>query len=148
MDVIVPDKHFAPAVLPRAFDTAVVGRDDRFRRVLACEPSAYPGGTRVQDNGGDFIYARLTDNGREGLKELEIPPPYSTVEGAWFEERVGWRLDIIAGECLGAGRGELSGARGGWVGELRLPSPIAFGAGVVGENATLGDVALGPPLWE
>lgn len=35
--------------------------------------------------------------------ELDVPPPYSTVEGAWFEERVGCRLDIIAGEYSGEG---------------------------------------------
>lgn len=142
MDVIVPDKHLAPTVLSRAFDTAVVGRDNRFRCVLTCEPSTYPGGTRVQDNGGDFIYEWLTDNGREGLEELEIPPPYSTVEGAWFEERVGWRLDIIAGECSGGGQteGRIEWCGGGG-GERELRLPLLQ---VLWENAT---VVLGPPLW-
>lgn len=82
MDVIVSDVHLAPAVLPRAFDTAVVGRNHRFRCVLACKPRTYPGGTWVQDDGGDFIYGWLTDDGHGGLGKLEVPPPYSTVEGA------------------------------------------------------------------
>lgn len=62
MDVVVPDEHLAPAVLPRAVDTTVIGRDHGFRCILAREASAYPGGTRVEDNRRDFIYGLLTDD--------------------------------------------------------------------------------------
>lgn len=152
MDVIVPNEQLAPTVLPRALDTAVVGGDDGLGRVLACKPSTGPGGTRVQDNCGDFICEGLAEAAHGGGRESwDVPPPYSTVEGAWFEERVGCRLDIIAGEYSGGGQIEGRAGRGGGRRGIRRGAEGQRGRGgpaprCCGKRDS-GGRRLGPPLW-
>lgn len=146
MDVIVPDEHLAPTVLPRTFDAAVVGGDHRLWRVLARKPSTRPGGARVQDNRGDFIcgggLADVAHWGRERESQTHLHRTRP-----WRE--LGSRKGSAAG--LTSSWGVFGGVKGGriesgagWCGVVR---GVGESCDRLRRSCVVGNATLGSAAW-